>query len=367
MAASWPARSRPPLLAALVLSRGWAAIARHGDRRRRSRSLWAFGAGFAAGPNGPAFGIGAALALAALTALLRARDRAARCVRRRSRRSRRSSSSSPRCCSLFIFYPGRQARCSRRCSMRRAGSRPALAVRAPVHRRHLGRSTACGGGTRCGVAINSALLATHRRRAVDAARPRARAGRAARRPALRGPAQGDVDPADHHAAVRDRAGAGRAVRTHGARHGLARRGVRHSALALDLRPARRDARAAAVVLADRVHDPARRARRGQPGARGGGADAARVARPRVPHGDLAAAAPGARQRVPARLRREPRRLRQSDRARRQLRGAVDEDLLRGRRRAARPRTRRGARDRCCSASRSSRSGCSSAGSAGCRT
>ena len=65
--------------------------------------------------------------------------------------------------------------------------------------------------------------------------------------------------------------------------------VRHPALALDLRPAGRDARAAPVVLADRVHDPARRARGGEPRARGSGADAARVARARVPHGDVAAA------------------------------------------------------------------------------
>ena len=72
--------------------------------------------------------------------------------------------------------------------------------------------------------------------------------------------------------------------------------IRHPALALDLRPARRDDRAAADVHADRVHDPARRARRDQPGAGGSGADAARLARPRVPHGDLAAAAAGARQR-----------------------------------------------------------------------
>ena len=61
-----------------------------------------------------------------------------------------------------------------------------------------------------------------RRRAVHAPRPRAGAGRAARRTALLGPPQGDVDPADHHAAVRDRAGAGRAVRSHRPHHGVVR-------------------------------------------------------------------------------------------------------------------------------------------------
>ena len=63
---------------------------------------------------------------------------------------------------------------------------------------------------------------------------------------------------------------------------------------------------------------------------------------RLPHRDAAADAARPRQRVPARLRREPRRFRQPARARRQLRGAVDQDLLRGGRRAARPGPRRGA-------------------------
>ena len=49
---------------------------------------------------------------------------------------------------------------------------------------------------------------------------------------------------------------------------------------------------------------------------------------------LAAHAPGPRQRLPARLRGKPRRFRQSAGARRQLRGAVHQDLLRRRGRAA---------------------------------
>ena len=102
-------------------------------------------------------------------------------------------------------------------------------------------------------------------------------------------------------------------------------------------------RAAPHVLADRVHDPVRRAGAISP-ALEEAAQTLRASRgARVPHGDLAAAAAGARQRVPARIRREPRRLRQSDRARRQLRRAVDQDLLRRRRRAARPGPRGGAR------------------------
>ena len=68
--------------------------------------------------------------------------------------------------------------------------------------------------------------------------------------------------------------------------------------------------------------------------------------------------PGPRQRLPARLRREPGGLRQSAGARRQFRGAVDQDLLRRRRRGARPGARRRAVASCCSPSRSARSGCS---------
>ena len=55
--------------------------------------------------------------------------------------------------------------------------------------------------------------------------------------------------------------------------------------------------------------------------------------------------PGARQRLPARLRREHGRFRQSARARRQFRGAVDQDLLRRGRRRARSGPRGGAGDR----------------------
>ena len=72
--------------------------------------------------------------------------------------------------------------------------------------------------------------------------------------------------------------------------------------------------------------------------------------------------PGARQRLPDRIRRKPRRFRQSAGARRKLRRALDRHLLRRRRRAERPRTRRGACHRAACADARRPSSCSSAGS-----
>ena len=100
-----------------------------------------------------------------------------------------------------------------------------------------------------------------RRRRLDAAGPRARAGRTAWRRALRGSAQGDVGAADRHAALRARALARGAVRAHRAHHQLAGERARHSALALDLRSARCGDRAASHLRAGRVHGAARRSPR----------------------------------------------------------------------------------------------------------
>ena len=275
--------------------------------------------------------------------MLRARDRAARRVqgrpdrrddRRRDRRAARASSSS-----------SRSARCCpRRCSTRRGAFAPGLAVER-LFAADIWGLGCLGGGTRCGVAINSAMLATivgmlSTLIGLVLALVVQRGGKR-----YAGIAKVmSILPIVTPPFVIALALVVLFGRT-GLVTGWLDTYVRHPALALDLRAARRDDRAAADVLADRVHAAARRARRDQPGARGSRADAARVALARVPHGDLAAAPPGARQRVPARLRREPRRLRQPDRARRQLRRAVDQDLLRGRRRAARPGPRRGARRR----------------------
>ena len=122
-------------------------------------------------------------------------------------------------------------------------------------------------------------------------------------------------------------------------------GVRHRAHALDLRHAGRAGRAGVRVHADRVPRADRR-RRGRVARDGGSrADAARRPLAHVRRHLAAADAAGPRQCVPDQLHRVDRRLRQSDPARRQLRRAVDRDLLLGRRRAARPGTRGDARHR----------------------
>ena len=81
------------------------------------------------------------------------------------------------------------------------------------------------------------------------------------------------------------------------------------------------------------------------------------------HRPAAADAPGPRQRLPARLHREHGRFRQSAGARRQLRRALDRDLLRHRRRAERSRRRRRSSRSSCSSSRSAPSTPSASGSA----
>ena len=113
---------------------------------------------------------------------------------------------------VFIFYPVGSALVAARA--RRAGKFAPGLVGERLLTADIWGFGCFGGGTRCGVAINSALLAAVVGCRLDAARPRARARRPARRQALRGPAEGDVDTADHHAAVRHSARAGRAVRPH---------------------------------------------------------------------------------------------------------------------------------------------------------
>jgi hypothetical protein len=122
-----------------------------------------------------------------------------------------------------------------------------------------------------------------------------------------------------------------------------------------------------TVLADRVHAAARRARRDQPGARGSGADAARVALARVPHRDLAAAASRR-----SRTRSCSASSRASPTSATRSCSPATTTCCRPRSSSRSPArsTIRGARRRsrsCCSRSRWSRSTCSSAGSASCRT
>ena len=153
-----------------------------------------------------------------------------------------------------------------------------------------------------------------------------------------------VGAADHHAAVRDRARPDPALRPLRARQPVPRVRVRHRADALDLRLPGRAAGAGVRVHADRVPRADRRRRGRRRRRMEEAAQTLRADRWTTFTDRLAAAdAARARQRVPDQLHRVDRRLRQPDRARRQLRRAVDRDLLLGRRRAARPGPRRDAR------------------------
>ena len=151
---------------AAALGVGW------GIRRRASSP----------GTSGPSFGCRRGDRAVALTVVLRARDRARAACSGAIRRSRRSSSSSRRCCSSSSSIPVGKSLLA--VGARREGQlRAAARRRAPVHRRHLGRRLP---RRRHALRRRDQLGAARddRRRAVDAARPRARAGRAARRPAL---------------------------------------------------------------------------------------------------------------------------------------------------------------------------------------
>ena len=180
------------------------------------------------------------------------------------------------------------------------------------------------------------------RRRDDRTRPRVRAGGRAHELPLQEAAARDVDPADHHAAVRHRSGADPALRS--LRRAQPLPGVEpgHRAVALVLWLARTHPGATAFVHADRIPGADRRGRRRFAQHGRSGANAARESLAHLRRRVAAADAAGARQRVPDRLHRIDRRLRQSDRARRQFRRAGHRGLLLGRRRAARPGPRRGA-------------------------
>ena len=119
--------------------------------------LWTFAAAFAAGPGGPSFGIGAAIALTALTVCF------ARSIARRG-----VFGGDPTVATIvvviatllviFIFFPVAKALIA---AVFDAQGRfaPQLAVQRLLTEDIWGIGC-LGGGTRCGVAINSALLAT---------------------------------------------------------------------------------------------------------------------------------------------------------------------------------------------------------------
>ncbi|MFO1307410.1 MAG: iron ABC transporter permease [Burkholderiales bacterium] len=119
--------------------------------------LWAFAAGFAAGPRGPSFGVGAGLALLALTVCF------ARAIARRGAFKGDPTVATivvtiAALLAIFIFFPVGKVLAAALFDAK-GGFAPGLAVERLLHEDIWG--LACfGGSTHCGVAINSAILAT---------------------------------------------------------------------------------------------------------------------------------------------------------------------------------------------------------------
>jgi iron(III) transport system permease protein len=120
-------------------------------------AAWAFAAGFAAGPTGPSFGVGAAVALSALTVCF------ARAIARRGLFNGNSTVATivvviAALLLIFVFYPvGRSLAAALLDAQGRFA--PALAASRLLTADIWGLGC-FGGGTRCGVAINSVVLAT---------------------------------------------------------------------------------------------------------------------------------------------------------------------------------------------------------------
>ena len=216
-----------PLLAATAVAMLCAAREprpRRGGRRRTGGRRGRTPPGLPPGRGGAAFGIGAALALGALTVCL------ARAIARRGFFNGDATVATivvviAALLLLFIFFPVGKSLLS---AVLDASGRfaPGLAVER-LFTADIWWVDCLRGGTRCGVAVNSALLATivgvlSTLLGLVLALVVQRGGQR-----YAGLLKADVDPADHHAAVRDRAGAGRAVRPHRSCHRLARGSVRH--------------------------------------------------------------------------------------------------------------------------------------------
>ncbi len=153
------AASMWPLIVAAVAATAFAWLGRDRDTAIASALgvLWAFGAGFAESPSGPAFGIGAALALTALTVCF------ARAIARRG-----VFGGDPviatvvvvvaALLALFIFFPVGKALLAALLDQQGRFA-PGLAVER-LFTADIWSLDCLRGGTRCGVAVNSAMLAT---------------------------------------------------------------------------------------------------------------------------------------------------------------------------------------------------------------
>ena len=148
-----------PLLAAALATLAFAALGR--DRWTAGAAAlavaWGIGSGFAGGSGSPAFGIGAAVALGALTVCL------ARAIARRGLFNGDTAVATivvviAALLLLFIFYPVGKSLLS--AVLDPAGRfAPALAAERLLTA-DIWSVDCLRGGTRCGVAINSAILAT---------------------------------------------------------------------------------------------------------------------------------------------------------------------------------------------------------------
>ena len=180
---------------------------------------------------------------------------------------------------------------------------------------------------------------------VHAARPCLCPGRDPHRLPFQAAAPASHGPADHYAAVRDRAWAHPDLRPFRPDQSMGRQPVRCRTRSLDIRLQRRLAGAGVFIHADGFSGPDRR-RPGHLADHGGSlADAARQSGAYVCQHHVAPDAAGIGQCLARRLHREPGGFRQSHPARRLDGRAVDRDLLRGGRRPGRFRPRRHACDR----------------------
>jgi iron(III) transport system permease protein len=152
-AALWPLLAA----AALTVAAAWWGRDRASAALSGFAVLWAFASAFAAGTGGASFGAGAAVALAALTVCF------ARAIARRGAFGGDATVATivvviAALLVLFIFFPVAKSLLAALFD-NRGGFAPQLAVQRLLTADIWGLGC-FGGGTRCGVAINSALLAT---------------------------------------------------------------------------------------------------------------------------------------------------------------------------------------------------------------
>src|SRR5512139_310331 len=152
-ASFWP----PVAAAAAAALFAWRGLDRTTAAAAAIAVLWAFAAGFAAGAKGPSFGIGAGIALLALTVVF------ARAIARRGRFAGDTVVATvvvviAGLLLVFVFFPVGKALIAALFDAKGAFA-PGLAAERLLTQDIWGLGC-LGGGTRCGVAINSAILAT---------------------------------------------------------------------------------------------------------------------------------------------------------------------------------------------------------------